>query len=420
MKIVYFNYLYDLWGASIGSTIKGIKLMEAIEKCGHDVKIYWRKDDPQRRPGVNGRPSARDILKKYLAKYLHEPNQILYNWKFIREERAILERERPDILITRLDAYVFSSMWLAKRMGIPVVLEADSPVTYELRTFHKEYWTLPGVLDGIEKYNLRHADAAVVVSNVLAEYFMQRQPRQNGYVVITNGADIERFHPQISGDAVRKTYSLYNDIVIGFIGSFHRWHGVENLIALLKPVLERNAGVKFLLVGEGGPLKPTLEAYIREHALQDRVILTGHVPHDRVPEHIAAMDIVLAPYPKLPFFYYSPVKVYEYMACGKCVVASRLGQIAEAIDNERSGFLVEPGDINGYLSALQTLIDNAALRKKIGEAAAQQARTHYSWAAKGRQWVEVCEAVLKRYGKSSTTTINGNRKKEPAEQEKET
>ncbi|MDQ7062990.1 MAG: glycosyltransferase family 4 protein, partial [candidate division KSB1 bacterium] len=356
MKIVYFNYLYDLWGASIGSTIKGIKLMEAIENCGHEVKIYWRKDDPNARPGVNGRLTAREILKKYLAKYLHEPNQILYNWKFIREERAILERERPDVLITRLDAYVFSSMWLAKRMGIPVVLEADSPVSYELRTFHREYWTLPGVLDSIEKYNLRRADAAVVVSNVLADYFMQRQPRDDGYVVITNGADIERFHPQISGDDVRTKFSLNNDIVIGFIGSFHRWHGVENLIALLKPVLERNANVKFLLVGEGGPLKPTLEGYIRKHTLQHRVILTGHVPHEKVPGHIAAMDIVLAPYPKLPFFYYSPVKVYEYMACGKCVVASRLGQIAEAIEDGRSGFLVEPGKIEDYLAALQKLI----------------------------------------------------------------
>ncbi|RME01226.1 MAG: glycosyltransferase family 1 protein [Calditrichaeota bacterium] len=403
MKIAYFNYLYDLYGASIGSTIKGIKLMEAIGQCGHEVKIYWRQETPGSGANATYRTNVREKLKKYLARYLHEANQLFKNFRYLREEQRILKAEKPDLLITRLDAYVFSSMWLAKKMNIPVILEADSPVTYELRTFHKEYLTVPRLLETIENYNLRQADAAVVVSNVLADYFARRRVRQDDYIVIPNGADTARFHPNISAAEVRQRFHLNNNIVIGFIGSFHYWHGVENLIALFKPVLEQYERAKFLLVGEGGPLKPKLESYINTHQLSGRVCLTGHVPHDEVPKHIAAMDIVLAPYPDLPFFYYSPVKVYEYMACGKPVVASELGQITEAIEHGVSGFLVKPGDIAGYLQHLFRLMESPKLRQKLGQKAAETAAANFAWAARGKQWAELCERVLEQHRQAKKT-----------------
>ncbi|MDQ7063608.1 MAG: glycosyltransferase, partial [candidate division KSB1 bacterium] len=109
---------------------------------------------------------------------------------------------------------------------------------------------------------------------------------------------------------------------------------------------------------------------------------------------------------------------YEYMACGKCVVASRLGQIAEAIEDGRSGFLVEPGKIEDYLAALQKLIDDPQLRRSMGSAAAEQAMTHYSWATKGRQWVSVCERVLEQYGRKQAQEATGTPEHLPVEQER--
>ena len=109
MKIVYFNYLYDLYGISIGSTIKGIELMRALEKCDHEIKIYWRKAQPSDNGSLKSQ--SRDFLKKRLAKYLHEPNQLLSNLKYMKQENRILKEESPDLIISRLDAYMFSAMF---------------------------------------------------------------------------------------------------------------------------------------------------------------------------------------------------------------------------------------------------------------------------------------------------------------------
>src|SRR5262245_7386888 len=133
MKIVYFNYLYDLYGASIGSTIKGVKLMEALQHCGHEVKIYWRKDQPAANGAAGTKALARRFLKKHLETVLHEPNQIFSNLRHLYEEYRILQEEKPDLVVARLDVYMLSAVALAKKLNVPLVLEVDSPEVYEFR-----------------------------------------------------------------------------------------------------------------------------------------------------------------------------------------------------------------------------------------------------------------------------------------------
>ena len=398
MKIVYFNYLYDLYGASIGSTIKGVKLMEALQQCGHEVKIFWRKDQPQA-PGVaNGQVSSRQWLKKYFDRFLHEPNQLFSNMRYLREEYEILKTEKPDVLVSRLDVYMLSAVLLAKRLNVPLVLEVDSPEVYEFRKFSTRYWRLPFLLETIEAYNIRQADACITVSNKLAEYF-HRQGLANGNMhVISNGADLSKFNPGISGAEVRAQHGLTEAMVIGFIGSFHFWHGIENLIALIKAALAQDVRVKFLLVGDGGPMKPHLQQFVQENHLQNQVILTGHVQHDQVGRYIAAMDIVLAPYPPLEFFYYSPVKIYEYMACGKPVLTSRLGQIAEVVQDGVNGFVSEPGDNTDYVRKLARLIQDQDLRTRVGHEAHRTIAAEHTWQKKAQAWTAICEEVVRQRG----------------------
>ncbi|MBD3288388.1 hypothetical protein GF337_06250, partial [candidate division KSB1 bacterium] len=141
MKIVYFNYMWDLWGVSLGSTIKAIELLKALEKHGHEIKSYWRRDDIERKGGGNGvyKPTFRDFLKKHLDRYLHEPNQLLKNIPSIKEESAILEKEKPDLVISRMDSYVYSPVSLSKKTNIPFIIEVDSPSSYEKIVFQDYY-----------------------------------------------------------------------------------------------------------------------------------------------------------------------------------------------------------------------------------------------------------------------------------------
>ena len=172
MKIVYFNYLYDLYGISIGSTIKAERLMEALGNEGHEIKIYWRKKQPLSGENERSRPSFRDILKKKFSKYIHDIKLFLVNFKYIIEEYKILKREAPDLLIARMDLYVFSALLVSKKLKIPIINEADAPCVYEAQEFHKEFWSIPKLAAFIEKSNLKRSELNICVSQTAKDYFL--------------------------------------------------------------------------------------------------------------------------------------------------------------------------------------------------------------------------------------------------------
>lgn len=392
MKIVYFNYLYDLYGVSIGSTIKGLELMRNLEGFGHEVKIYWRK--PQPAASNNAAPQSGFRAKDWIKSHIRDPKHfLLHNVKYLAEEYRILKAEQPNVLISRLDLYLFSALALAKWLKIPLVVEADAPCVYETRHFHPHFTRVGKIGEYIEKANLVKADAVFCVSNRAREYFLQYGISEEKLHVISNGVDVDKFRPSLDAGQVRRKYQLEGKIVVGFIGSFHYWHGVDNLIAMIQHVLESHAASTFLLVGSGGPMKSEIEKFIERDHLHDRIHLTGHVDYRKVPNYISAMDIVLAPYPALDFFYFSPVKVYEYMACGKPVVTSRIGQLSEIIEHGENGLLCEPGNMHELLENILSLIQNESLRRKIGEQARETVVQHHTWKHKAAALHDICLRV---------------------------
>ncbi len=396
MRILYFNYMYDLWGVSLGSTIKAIELMKALRECGHEVKILWRREQQNFNNGNHAPHKPPRAVKKFLAKFLHEPNQIFTNAKFYLEERDILKREKPDLLISRLEAYTISSIFLANKMKIPVIVEADGPVAYEKMNYQDQFWTHQKLVDYFEVSALKNSQLNFTVSNQLKQYFMKKGVLGETIYVIPNGADPDRFRPDLPCDNVKQQYRLGNNVVIGFVGSFHFWHGVENLTRIVRDTIQQHSSVRFLMVGDGGPLKNSLEKFIKENNLVDRVHLTGLVKHEDIPQYVAAMDIVLAPYPKLEFGYYSPVKLYEYLSSGKAVVSSRMGQICEVIRDGINGFLCEPDNIPQMCMKISELIRNPWLIKKAGMLAREDFLNNYTWKKRGEQLSALCEAVFNR------------------------
>src|SRR5690606_7054747 len=109
------------------------------------------------------------------------------------------------------------------------------------------------------------------------------------------------------------------------------------------------------------------------------VTFTGMVDHADMPSHIGAMDIAVAPYNPRPDFYFSPLKLFEYMAAGRAIIAADIGQIPEIIDHERTGLLVPPGDATALAGAIMTLIDDRTLAASLGRNARQEAVERYAW-----------------------------------------
>ena len=120
---------------------------------------------------------------------------------------------------------------------------------------------------------------------------------------------------------------------------------------------------RLLLIGDG-PLKGELQEKARLAGLEKAVVFTGIVPHEEIRRYLASVDVALAPYPRLDNFYYSPLKLFEYMAAGRVVVASNAGQIPQIIRHRVTGLLYEPGDRAGLLNCLCELRKDAALREE--------------------------------------------------------
>ncbi len=384
--------MFDLWGCSIGSTIKALELLKALSDCGHEVKDYWMRDDLARKnfDGEWDESTTKKFLKKYLSKYLHEPKQLFKNLNSIRREQAILEAEKPDLVISRLDVFVYSPVVLKRKFQIPFIIEIDSPRSYEKITYQSHYRVTKSLLRRMELEFIRAGDASFTVSNQIKKHFVDRGIPEDFIHVIPNGADATRFSPDIPATAVMEKYHLHDSVVIGFVGSFIYWHGVENLTFIIEKIVKRHDQVKFLMVGQGGPMETLLRNFIRDNRLEDKVIFTGFISHDDVPQYISAMDIVLAPYPDIDFFYYSPVKIYEYMSCGKPVISSRIGQIAEVIRDRETGFLTKPNDIEMICQNISELIENPELRKRIGKAAREEILNKHTWQKRGEQLSALC------------------------------
>ena len=125
--------------------------------------------------------------------------------------------------------------------------------------------------------------------------------------------------------------------------------------------------------------------------------MTGYIPPSEIPNYISAMDIVVAPYPELKFFYYSPVKIFEYMACQKPVLTTNIGQISEIITDGENGVLCKPDDSDELLNKLLQLIEDREKRKKIGLNARKTIVDSHTWSIKAAAWSDYCTSVVRQF-----------------------
>ena len=166
---------------------------------------------------------------------------------------------------------------------------------------------------------------------------------------------------------------------------------MEILPQLLKRLIKDYPQLKVLILGDG-PLKSNLQSDFKKIKLEDKVVFIQNVSHERVPDLIRLIDVALAPYRKSEHqFYFSPLKLFEYMACGVSVVAPSLGQIAEVVTNGKTGLLYQAGNLNDLESICRTLLDNPSLRKQLGQAASYMVSKHYTWDANADKVIKLVE-----------------------------
>jgi glycosyltransferase involved in cell wall biosynthesis len=398
MKIIYFSYLYDIRGVSAGSANKAIGFIRALNEMGDEAKIYWRSVQPEDLTGATLKYRLRDRLKKSFSNYVHDFRRLAANRRYYKEELQILRSEKPDLLMLRNELYNFSALAAARRLGIPVVLEVDCPTAFEHRYLSgKDKVKLGTLPERIEQWNWRHSKAIIAISNILKDFLVQNGVEEQKITVIPNGADPQRFRPGCADASWINRYPLQNRVVIGWVGSLVGWSGLENLLCVSRQVLQQRPETVFLFVG-GGKNKEIIEKTFDPADLNKRVFLTGTVGWDDVPAYVDLMDITIAPYPKLDFWYPSSMKIFEYLSAQKVVIASAVGQIAEIIQDGENGLLFDPDDQQQFLAKILSAVDDPVRRAKLAEQARRTVLEKYTWARHARTMKALFEQVLQRSG----------------------
>jgi glycosyltransferase involved in cell wall biosynthesis len=208
--------------------------------------------------------------------------------------------------------------------------------------------------------------------------------------VVPNGADTELFHPV---EGARKDLGLDSDtFLVGYMGTLRAWQGLEYLLAAV-PYVVKEEDTKFLIVG-GGELKQWLLSKIKEMGLEDHIMVHDAVDHAEVPPYISACDVCMLLKKPLSSGY-SPLKLYEYLACQRPVVASRLPGF-ECLETEKAGILVNPETPQEVAEAIITLLRDPQLRKEMGEHGRSFIETHHSWKKVARKVAKICELVIQQ------------------------
>ncbi len=287
---------------------------------------------------------------------------------------AILRRCRIDAVLERYSLESETARRASAALGLPLVLELNAPLALEASRY-RGLRDLDGAL-ARELHSLESADGVIVVSGRLADYVRGRSPGAAVWVV-PNGVDRAKF----AGASPAPLGLPEGSSAVGFVGSMKPWHGVHDLLEAFRAVAAGRPAAHLVLAGEG-PEQQAIQEAAGSGALRGRVHLLGNLPHGEVPGLLASLSMAVAPYPRLPDFYFSPLKVMEYLAAGLPVVYSSVGDLPDIVDG--AGIGCRPGDPAGLAEAIGSLIENSGLRARLAARARERSRT-FTWdAAAGR------------------------------------
>lgn len=355
------------------SHIKGV--VEALEALGVEVQVISNDQIA----GLDHSHDRFTVIPPKPSGGTRALFEIHNNLVFTRGAVPLIERAQPDFIYQRYARFSWAGATAAVRTKRPLFLEYNGSEVWVGR-----HWDRVGSLDLLERYERLNLDAAArifVVSDVERRNLEARGVTAEKIVVNPNGVDVERFRPGVGGAEARRELGLKDDeVVAGFVGTFGPWHGVEKFAEAIKSI-PAEARVRFLLVGSGS-LHTEVEKQLEAEVSAGRVIFTGSVVHERVPALLDACDMLVAPHVPLADgseFFGSPTKIFEYMAMGKAIVASRLGQIGEVLADQETALLVEPGNVRELAAAIVKLVESDGLRAAIGARAREVAEREFTW-----------------------------------------
>lgn len=312
-------------------------------------------------------------------------------------EACRLNLQGYDLIHERYNLLGLGGAMASRKLGIPYVLEVNADMIAE-RDFQGTPEQGARRQFGIwaTRYCLNTARKIISVSTHLKDHLVKEWSLDHKkIVVLPNGADTNSFAKQYDTKSIRREFDLNNEPIIMFIGGFYPWHDLSLLLDSFTQVQNSVPDARLFLVGDGRN-RAVVEQKIEDNGIQQAVILTGAIEHSRIPQMLSIADVAVAP--NIEFFSGhggSPLKLFEYMAAGKAIVATNTGQVGEIIQDAHTGLLVEPGDVRGFAHSIRVLLADPVKRQCLGQAASRQAAGKHSWKQYAEQLVGIYANVIR-------------------------
>jgi glycosyltransferase involved in cell wall biosynthesis len=344
-----------------GQAVHIVEMIHALREQGHEVRVV--APDVGADAGMGAEAGWVRGLRDRLPKALYECLELGYSLlAYLRLARAAREFQ-PDVIYERYNLFLISGLLLKWRRRLPLLLEVNAPLVDERLRFGG--LGLPWLGRWAEGLVWRGADVVLPVTRVLADHLRARGVPDARITVIPNGINEAHFAGAPTPAAAKAVLGWSDALVLGFTGFVRDWHGVDRVLHWLARA-DTPANARLLVVGDG-PARADLEALARQLSLENRVRFTGVVPREQVPDLVAAFDIALQP-AVVP--YASPLKLFEYLALGKAIVAPRQPNIEEVLVDGRNALLFDNEARGALESALTRLCADPALRARLAVGAA--------------------------------------------------
>ncbi len=382
MRVLYAAIDQTVPG-TVGGSVHVTAVAAGLAELGHEVHVLVRA-------GQGLFPALRGVHWTAMAPPFGAP---ALRWMRRRAVTQVARTFKPDVVIERYYNFAGEGIAAGRAVGALTVLEVNAPAV-DFPGSKKALLDKALLVQPMRRWREAVCQAAdLIVTPSVAMLPHETDPAK--IVRLEWGADTVRFHPGASGDV---PFPRRNAIVAVFAGAFRSWHGAIHFVRAMQELRRRgDQDVTAVFVGEG----PELPKVRAEAGGLDNVHFTGAVTHERMPAILAASDIGVAPFdlsahgPLALGFYWSPLKIFEYMASGLPVVAPAVDRIPHLIAHEREGVLYDPASPGALAAAIERLAD-PTLRHRLSAAARERAVRDYSWAAH-------CEALARAIEKAATS-----------------
>jgi glycosyltransferase involved in cell wall biosynthesis len=380
MKILYSHRIQSRDGQGVHLDA----MVAAMRAAGHEVRVAG--PSAYEKAEFGGSSKLTDTLRRALPRFAAELAELAYSIPaYLRLKRAA-DEFRPDAVYERYNLFYLSGALLARGRNLPFLVEVNAPLAEERSRFGG--LALGALARWTEAFVWRRADRVLPVTRVLGEHVIAAGVDPGRIEVVPNGIDLAEFAETPAADP-----TLHKpELTLGFVGFVRDWHGLDHVVRAIA-AWQGTPRLSLLVVGEG-PARPGLEALATELGIAERVRFTGLVKRDAVPGLVASFDIALQP-ASVP--YASPLKVFEYMAAGRAIVAPDQPNLREVLAHDATALLFDPAAPGALWEAVQRLAQDPALRARLGAAArAEVLARDLTWAGNARRAVALFEAEIAR------------------------